>query len=162
MKGTFIDCNKAAEKLSGCNREEAIGKNFQELKLITLKQIPKVLLLLAESALGKPTGPDELILSRKDGKRADVEIMSYPVTINNKKLVLGIAHDITERKKMEKTLLESEEKYRNIVETSPDMIFLTERSTGKILSVNQSVCKLFPGTVSYHLKEIFIRTILKN
>ncbi len=142
MKGTFIDCNKAAEKLSGYNRKEVIGKNFQKLKLITLKQVPKVLLLLAESALGRPTGPDELILKRKDGKRLDIEIKSYPVIINNNKVVLGIAHDISERKKFEKTLQESEGRYRSVVETSADMIFITDRKTGKILDLNRSVCEL--------------------
>ena len=37
---------------------------------------------------------------------------------------------------------ESEEKYRSMVETSPDLIFLIERKSGKIMDVNQSVCSL--------------------
>lgn len=40
----------------------------------------------------------------------------------------------------EDKLKESEEKYRSIVETSSDMIFLVERATGKVLDVNKSVC----------------------
>jgi PAS domain S-box-containing protein len=98
MKGNFQDINMAAEKLSGYSKREVIGKNFQELGLIILKQIPGALKMLAESALGRATGPEELTLIRKNGTRAEIEIKSYPFTIDNKKLGVGIARDITKYK----------------------------------------------------------------
>ncbi|MFV1977321.1 MAG: sensor histidine kinase [Candidatus Scalindua sp.] len=104
LEGNFQDFNKAAEKLSGYKREEAIGKNLQELKLIEQKQIPRVLFLLAENARGKSTEPEELTLNRKDGKQVEIEIMAYPLRIDNRNLVLGIAHDITERKQVDERL----------------------------------------------------------
>jgi PAS domain S-box-containing protein len=104
LKGKFIDGNKEAEKLLGYKKDELINKNFLKLKLLSPNQIPKVKVLLAQNAAGKPTGPDEFTLYRKDGSTVTVEIRSYPVKIKDQILVLGIARDISERKQMENEL----------------------------------------------------------
>jgi PAS domain S-box-containing protein len=111
LKGTFIDGNKAAEEITGYKRDELIGKSFLRLKLLPSKQIPKAAALLAQNALGKPTGPDEFTLNRKDGRQIPLEIRTYPVKIRGQTLVLGIARDITERKQAEEALRRSEERY---------------------------------------------------
>lgn len=99
LKGNFVDGNKVAEELTGYTREELIGKSFLKLKLLPPTQIPKAAALLARNVLGKRTGPDEFVLSNKDGTKVPVEIRTFPVKIKGKTFVLGIARDITERKK---------------------------------------------------------------
>ena len=89
-----------------------IGKNFSDLKILPKNQLPLALKNLALNALGFPTGPDEFTLTRKDGKQLTTEIRTYPVKIKGQNLVLGIARDITDRKKSEIALKKSEEKYR--------------------------------------------------
>ena len=116
IKGTLVDGNKAAEKMVGYKKEELIGKNFSDLKILPKNQLPLALKNLAKNALGFSTGPDEFNLTPKDGKQLTTEIRTYPVKIKGQKLVLGIARDITKRKKSEIALKKSEEKYRNIVE----------------------------------------------
>jgi len=54
--------------------------------------------------MGQPTGPDEFILNRKNGKQIILEIRTFPVTIRGQKVVLGIARDITEHKQAEKQI----------------------------------------------------------
>ena len=110
LKGTFIDGNKAARELVGYERSELIGQSFLKLKLLSARQIRKAAALLAGNALGRPTGPDEFVLRRKDGTRVPVEIRTYPVKIKGETLVLGIARDITERKRFD------EERERLIVD----------------------------------------------
>jgi len=101
LKGNFIDGNIAAERLIGYKREELIGKSFLKLKLLSISDIPKAAKLLAKNLRRLPTGPDEFVLNRKDNIKVTVEISTYPVKIKGRTLTLGIARDITERKKME-------------------------------------------------------------
>ena len=104
LKGVFVDGNKAAEKLIGYKKKEIIGKSMLKLKLLPPSQIPKAAKRLAIHALGRSTKPGEFILNRKDGRRVLVEISGTPVKIKGKTLVLGIARDVTERKKIEEAL----------------------------------------------------------
>jgi PAS domain S-box-containing protein/putative nucleotidyltransferase with HDIG domain len=130
LKGKFVDGNKVAERLTGYKREELIGKSFLKLKLLSLADLPKAVKLLANNLRGLPTGPDEFVLNRKDNSKVIVEISTYPVKIKGKNLVLGLARDITKRKKAEIALAESEEKYRTVFEnTGTAMIIIEEDMT---------------------------------
>ena len=104
LKGTFTGGNKAAEALTGYDREELIGKSFMKLKLLPPEELPRAARLLAKNALGYSTGPDEFSLTRKSGDRVPVDIRTYPVNIEGKAHVLGIARDISERKRFEQEL----------------------------------------------------------
>ncbi|MEA2022073.1 MAG: PAS domain S-box protein, partial [Candidatus Caldatribacteriota bacterium] len=142
LKGNFIDGNKAAERLMGYKKEELIGKSFLKLNLLSLADIPKAAKALTKGIMGKPTGPDEFVLNRKDNSKVTVEISTYPARIKGKTLVLGIARDITERKKAEEVLKESEEKYRTVFEnTGTATIIIEEDKT--ISMVNTQSEKIY-------------------
>jgi len=108
LKGNFIAGNKAAEKITGFEKDELIGGSFLKLNLLSVDQLPKAVTLLAKNARGKPTGPDEFILKRKAGDKVLVEITTHPIKFEKRTVVLGIARDITERKRAEEVLRESE------------------------------------------------------
>ena len=57
---------------------------------------------------GKETGPDEFILNNKSGESIAVEIRTLPAEIDGQNIVLGIARDITERKRLETSLREAQ------------------------------------------------------
>jgi len=148
-KGKFIDGNKAAERLTGYKKEELIGKSFLKLKLLSLADIPKAAKLLVKNLRGQPTGSDEFVLNRKDNDKVLVEISTYPVKIKGKTLALGIARDITERKKAEEALRKSQQEFASIFDNSPEAsVYLDEKN--KILDINSRFSELF----GYKLKEI--------
>jgi len=138
LKGTFVDGNKAAEEMMGYKRHELIGKTFLKLKLLPPQQIPKAVALLTKNALGKPTGPNEFTLNRKDGSQVEVEIRTQPVKIEGQPLVLGIARDITERKQVEKELRIKD----SALATSINAIALADLE-GKVTYANSSFLKLW-------------------
>ncbi len=140
LKGKFIDGNKVAEEVTGFKRDELIGRSFLELKLLSPKQIPKAAALLARNALGQPTGPDEFTLNRKDGSQVTVEIRTFPVKIGNKTLVLGIARDISERKKMEYEIRTFTQFLSAAVNNSPDPIFIKDKDLRYVV-VSDAACE---------------------
>ena len=122
LKGTFTDGNKVAEEITGYKRDELIGKSFLKLKLLPAEQLPRAAALLAKSVLGRSTGPEEFSLNRKDGSIVTVEIRTHPVRIAGQRLVLGIARDISVRKQAEKSLQESEERFRDLFDNAHDLV----------------------------------------
>lgn len=126
LKGNFVDGNIAAERMTGYEKKELIGKSFIELELLSFEDISKSTKTLAKNAMGQSTGPDEFTLIKKDKTSVIVEISTYPVKIKEQAFVLGIARDITKRKETEKDLIESEEKYRTVFENNCNATIIVE------------------------------------
>jgi PAS domain S-box-containing protein len=132
LKGNFVDGNKTAEKILGYAKVDLIGKNFVEMGLLSSEQVLKAVANLEKNTLGKPTGPDEYNLTRKDGSSVAVEIRSFPVKIGDRVLSLSIAHDICARKKAEQKLLE----HRAQLKSLASELSLTEERERHRLATN--------------------------
>jgi two-component system cell cycle sensor histidine kinase/response regulator CckA len=142
MKGNFVDGNRSAEQMVGCKREEMIGKNFAKLKLLSSGQIPKAVTLLARNAIRKPTGPDEFTLHKRDGTQVFAEIRTYPIRIEKKMLVLGIARDMTIRRQIEDALRTGKAYFEGLFQGSPEAVAMTD-NYGNILRTNEAFSNLF-------------------
>lgn len=99
--GKFLYGNRKAEEIIGYEKDELIEKNFFEANLLKKRDLPKALKVLALNRFGKSTGPEEFTLIRKDGTERTVEIMTEVISVSGKKMVLGMVHDLTERRIME-------------------------------------------------------------
>jgi len=157
MKGNFIDGNKEAEKLLEYKKEELAGKSFLKLGILPRDQILKAGGVLAKNMAGLPSGPDELILNRKDKTKIQVEILSRPVNIKGKNLVLGIARDITKRKLAEETLRDSEEKFKALLDSAPDAFFVYD-GKGVFVEGNMAAEKL----IGYRRDELIGKSFLST
>lgn len=111
--------------------------------------------------LGQSTGPDEFALVKKDGNTAYVEISTYPVKINNSEYVLGIARDITDKKRARQELLISEEKFKTIFNSASDCIIIYDLD-GNILEINDIACKRFGFSRKDLLNKSFFDTYISD
>jgi PAS domain S-box-containing protein len=155
--GTFLDGNRAAEQMLGYQRDELIGASFLKLNLLPASELAKAAGLLVRNALGKATGPDELILRRKDGTLLSVEVYTHVVTIHGRKVVLGSARDITERKRTEAALRENEEKYRLVVDNAGEAILVAQ--DGKLVFTNPRTSEMIGHSREELLGRSFIEFV---
>jgi PAS domain S-box-containing protein len=142
LKGNFIDGNKAAEKLTGYKRNELAGKNFLKLKLLSPEQMPKAAAFLAKNMMGKATGPDEFVLTRKDGTRVYTEISTNPVKVKGRSVVLGIARDISKVKQAENKLKLERAYIDQLFESALEAIVMADKN-GQVMRVNDEFVRLF-------------------
>ena len=138
LQGNFVDGNKAAEEAAAYKREELIGKSLFETNLLLPEDVPKSLALLARNRLGYPSGPDEFVLNRKDGKQVFLEVSAFPTAIREQHLVLCMAHDITKRKQAEDELRESRQQLSDIIDFLPDATFVIDKE-GKVIAWNRAI-----------------------
>ena len=141
LSGVIADGNRAAEDLLGYKREELIGENVLKAGLIPIEQTLKAANNISLSAQGKPTGPDEFTLIRKDGTCVETEISTHPVKIDGQTLALGIVRDITERKHIEESLRQSEERLRDVYESMGEAVIISDLN-GNIQQVNRATVNL--------------------
>jgi PAS domain S-box-containing protein len=134
-KGTCVDGNKAAERLSGYERNELKGKNFLSLHLLRDSDVERAARNLAQSAKGEPVETGEITLERMDGEPVSVEIRILPVTIHDEKLILVIARDVTDRKRSQELVLQSEQRFRQLFDEAP-VGYHELDDQGRIIHVN--------------------------
>jgi PAS domain S-box-containing protein len=135
LSGNFLEANEAALNLVGYGKEDIHSMNFGGL--LDKDQLPKAYKNL-ESLL--KTGAHEEMgryrLKRKDGGHVWVETDACVIYRQGEPYAIqGVARDITDLKRAGEALLESEEKYRTLVEESFDGIFVQEGP--KIVFANQ-------------------------
>ncbi|MDW5549885.1 PAS domain S-box protein [Methanosarcina sp.] len=151
--GIITSWNKGAEQVYGYSVKEVIGKSILILEPPTLTgEIEKLCKIVQQ---GEKIRQYETLRLRKDGKLINVSLTIFPVLDNQGKItaVSVIATDITGRKEAEEKLRESEEKYRNIVETSNEGIYLVDNEA-KITYANKIM-----ETSGYTLEEMIGRPI---
>ena len=140
--GVVLDVNSATEKIFGFKKSEVIGKEYFDLGIFSPEQIERFKKDYEESLKGKKISPREVQIKKKDGTIAWLSVQNSIKKIGNEILIEGIAQDITERKIAEQKLIESEERYRDLAESLPEVIFEIDLSYN-ITYTNSIASKIF-------------------
>jgi PAS domain S-box-containing protein len=126
LAGIVVYWNRQSEELFGMKGEEAVGKPAREVLAVIDTHSLREGILDAVKQSGKWSG--EVELGRQDGSLFPA-LVSATVVKDSSGRVVGYSQvtlDITERRQMEKTLHDSEERFRGIAERSFDGIFIVD------------------------------------
>ena len=142
-EGRIININPRFTELFGYTPEEVIGRKIDEGMIYPENKIEEGERLTKNGLTFKGISDYETIRKKKDGTLVPVIISTAPVIIDKKTQgTIALYRDITERKKNEKALRESEEKYRTLFENMQDIYFRADKE-GNILLINPAGVKIF-------------------
>ena len=121
--GRFSDVNNVACKRLGYTREELFAMSPFELSL--RKDYPRNRLLTLRLAR-KGYATFETNCAHKNGSVSPIEINALRLNVNGKDFFMGIARDITKRRKIEQATRDSESLYRLLADNVHDVIWTTD------------------------------------
>lgn len=158
INGVYLNCNRMFERFFGDSSSEIVGKtdyDYVDKELADFFRKNDRNAIAAE----KPTSNEEWVNFASDGRRVLLDTIKTPMYDSKGSIVgvLGIGRDITDRKKAEELLRQSESKYRNLIESMPDGVY---RSThdGKFVDVNPAMIKM----LGYDNKEELLAIDIKS
>jgi PAS domain S-box-containing protein len=123
MKGIITDWNKGAEQLYGYSASEAIGKPVYFL--IPADRSDDSLEIMRKLKDREAVRHYETVRQKKDGTRLEVLLTVSPIIDSQGRMIgtSAIARDITERKRAEEALRESEDKLRLLLDSTAEAIY---------------------------------------
>ena len=176
LEGRITYASPAVERITGYSQSEMLGASFQ--KFLPESEIPNGMRILSEAVTGDVATSVEANILKKDGSVACFEFAGSPILKDGKLAGFqGIARDVTERKRMETALKESEERYRMMFRSMGDAVSVYEavdqgndfvfrdfneaaERIEKVKSedvIGRSVLEVFPGLKDLGLFEVFQR-----
>ncbi|MDO8589257.1 MAG: EAL domain-containing protein [Armatimonadota bacterium] len=144
LQGQCVGINRAGLETVDRTEDEILGQRFVELW-------PDEYWESVETALEKAregsTSSLEADYVRQDGQRTSLQVSVGPVAADDGRIrrLVALASDITQRKRAEQALRESEEKYRNVVERANDGIAIFQDDT--IVFANRRFAEMAGYTV---------------
>ena len=142
--GNFVDVNKQVTSILGYHKNDLIGKKFNEAEILTKESLNNSVNNFMKRMKGEIVPTYEVEIVSKNGEKIPGEINASALYENGK--VVGdfvIIRDLRERnkrKEIEKELVETENRFRDIFDSTSDFLLYIER--GIISNVNETAIKL--------------------
>jgi PAS domain S-box-containing protein len=155
LQGRVVYANKKCEDIMGYSREEFLAPDFDFMSLIAPESIELVKTNFKSHMSGEELQPYEYALITKDGQKIDAIITSKLINFEGQKAILGIITDITLRKRAEKELRKSEEKFRQAFQNAPIGMALCNMD-GSFIQANPAYYQML-GFTEDELKQMTFR-----
>jgi PAS domain S-box-containing protein len=126
LEGIIVSWNDAAERMYGYAAEEAIGQHIS--LLAPHERIEELSGIMSKLRNGERVVHLETKRVRKDGTQLDVSLTISPIRDAAGRPVGAstIARDITEKKRVQEELRESEQRFRNMADNAPVLIWVND------------------------------------
>ncbi|MFA7402658.1 MAG: PAS domain S-box protein [Pelobacteraceae bacterium] len=134
--GRYLEVNDRFCEISGFSRQELLGRTSIELGWFSSAERERVIALFK---LEGRIHDMEIPLTAKDGRTVYCLYSAEQITLEGESRLLSIATDITERKRVESALQESELKFRTLFATLQDAIYLTRADDGQIVECSDKM-----------------------
>ncbi|NLT96473.1 MAG: PAS domain S-box protein [Clostridia bacterium] len=140
--GDIVDANPAACNFYGYTKEEMTGKKIFDINMLNKAEVLEKL----KRAVKEKRNYFHFVHRLKNGEPRNVEVYSGPITIGGRQVLYSIIHDITDKVMMEKSLVESEQHYRSLLELAPYCILVYYDY--KIVFANQTAAQMLEAEES--------------
>jgi two-component system NtrC family sensor kinase len=148
-KDQIVFANQVAAEITECSRDELVGRGLRTLLGKQYRTLLKDIQTNKRKYGRKFCTEMEIVTPRGDVKEAEVCIASSKS--NGKMKTYVYLRDITERKRVEREMRESEEKYKNLFERARHGIFVSTKE-GKFLDCNPALLEM----LGYRSKKEFL------
>lgn len=155
-RGRIVEFNPYMEEISGYKIEEVAGRDWFST-LLPKRDRKRIRELFLKAVHGIQTRGNVNPIVTKEGVEREIEWYDKTLkdSAGNAIGLLCIGQDVTERKKAEQALRESEDKFRGIFEHANDCIIYLD-SSGRILDINEKARQIFGGPKKQVLNRHFI------
>ena len=151
-RGVVMEWNRKQAEITGLRRGEVLGRfiwDVQSQLAVGEYRMPQAREQLKSRILqflntGQIPGLGEFheqTVQRADGTRRTIQTLPVPIATEHGFMIASTIRDVTDQRRMEAALRESEERYRALVEASPDAIVLTDLD-GRIMLGNQRMAEI--------------------
>ncbi|NOQ43938.1 MAG: PAS domain S-box protein, partial [Dehalococcoidia bacterium] len=144
LAGNFTLVNDSLCRIMGYDRNELIGMNNREYTTPkTAKEMYQVFSKTYKT--GEPARILDYDIFRKDGSTRTLELSTSLMADSAGKPVgfRGVVRDVTERKRGEEALRESEERYRSLFKNNHTVMLLIDPETVDIVDANPAACSFY-------------------
>jgi len=140
--GTVIDVNNTMLKMYGYERiDKVIGKSIEDFSAKEFGYNHEEASINVVAADYEQPYTFEWLAKKKNGDSFKVEVSLKKTLIGGVDRILAVVRDISEREKAKQEKKETEERYRMLVETFPDMVMISDLE-GNIIYGNEQLEKI--------------------
>ncbi len=122
--GEIVDANEAACSLMSLPKRRVVG--MHQSVLHPPEEAERYRSIFAEHVASGTAITTDIYVQRPNGERIPVDISASTSVLGGRLLIQGVFRDISERKRAEQALRESEAKYRTIFENVQDIYYRTD------------------------------------